>query len=273
MYSPCCVPYCRSRAAQAKNFHPFPKNAERKRQWLHIISEGAGEVEFTKKSRVCWKHFTDSDYKEVRDSRGRLVQDRVLRDDACPRVFSSSRKKRERDTVRSQASGKMEDNKGSQPKRKRPNEKRKNANKEKLVINVEDEHKPSGDEGNSSPAETNASQETLTTENETREEVDEKIKEKATTGGGAESTLAAKQPPFQPTTENKEEVDDVGGEKGKTSEPELAKEAESGVNNTETPTPHHLVALAQKAEPQIGTPSFQSIVELGEDEWTERLVV
>jgi len=58
----CCVPYCTSSTRKVRS-HSFPRNENRREQWLECLHITASETEI-QKLQVCSKHFHATDYKD-----------------------------------------------------------------------------------------------------------------------------------------------------------------------------------------------------------------
>ena len=102
----CCVPLCTKKGYRDENgdkvsFFRFPDEAIRRKKWIHAIRRDIGEhFEIKDTTKVCSRHFRDSDF--VKTLGGR----RGLRADAVPSVFqwtqTSPRKRKppaQRETV------------------------------------------------------------------------------------------------------------------------------------------------------------------------------
>ena len=88
----CCVPLCTKKGYRDENgdkvsFFKFPDEEIRRKKWIHAIRRDIGEhFEIKETTKVCSRHFRDSDF--VKTLGGR----RGLRSDTVPSVFQWTRK-------------------------------------------------------------------------------------------------------------------------------------------------------------------------------------
>lgn len=87
----CCVRRCKSNSTVP--FHRFPKNAERRIQWLQHLQITEKEPTVINKLRVCYKHFEDSDY-SCSVYRKRLI------DRAVPSIDIATHEEQQQDKTR-----------------------------------------------------------------------------------------------------------------------------------------------------------------------------
>jgi len=76
----CCVPGCKS--SEKIPSHQFPKNANRRRDWLQSLKIQEKNQDTINKLRVCYKHFKDNDY-SCCINRKRLVDTAVPSINTC----------------------------------------------------------------------------------------------------------------------------------------------------------------------------------------------